>query len=141
MPTGAVLLLRVRGVSARDNPNFWRRDLVAKFDPADFSSDGPLTVLGSRKWDRDPPVVGKGKWFDVGVAVEYYGAGYERGDARWIVGLAEWLERRIEGAEVWYGYDSADESIRPFGPHQRAVLMADYEKVGNEPCDARHPQS
>lgn len=37
----------------------------------------------------------------------YYGVGYERGDIRFYVGVAEWLEQNISGCTVWYGGDSS----------------------------------
>ena len=62
----------------------------------------------------------------------FYGPGYERGDLLHLIALAEWVEKTIPGAEVWYGGDSSgicakpwprgirDEFLRYYnGPHGR----------------------
>ena len=74
------------------------------------------------EYDEDPELVGKivvtqdgppiiaedGEQFlELSLFGRYYGPGYERGDWTFLRSLAEWLERQIEGCEVWYGGDSS----------------------------------
>lgn len=76
-------------------------------------------AFGLRDYD-DPPALGRADGRDVdgsgadGQTVlevwncwRYYGEGYERGPFPQIYMLAEWLERNIPGAAVWYGGDTS----------------------------------
>ena len=76
-------------------------------------------------------------WYEANLCQPYYGPGYERGDLPLFVRCAEWLESAVPGAKVWYGNDCTDESIRPFGPVERAQLLEYYNRVGHEPYDRR----
>ena len=138
MPTGAVMLIRLASEPVWGDPNRWRRDILTEFDPEIFRYRGPLEVVEPA--DYWGPMSADGStWIDVGVTEAYYGKGYERGDLPLLVRIAEWLERRIPGAEVWYGHDAADEA-QPFGPPERDALMAYFNQVGHEPYDSRARQ-
>jgi hypothetical protein len=137
MPTGAVLLVRLPSLPDWGEPNRWRRDLLTEFDPEKFSYDGPLRqIRRSDHWTL--PVQDNSTWFDVAIEEAYYGKGYERGNLTLLIRVAEWLESRIPGAEIWYGHDSADESVAPFGPAQRGVLNDYFDQVGHEPYDKQN---
>jgi hypothetical protein len=136
MPTFAVLVVRLRELPDGGDLNRWRRDLLASFEPGDFSHDGPLQIV--RDAGHGPVPVADGSiWLDVGTIKSYYGEGYERGDAEYMVRLAEWLESNIPNSEVWYGHDVADESIKPFGAEQRDAFLDYFRKVGHEPWDSK----
>jgi hypothetical protein len=135
MATGGVIVLRFSSYPSYSDINTWRRNLLNEFGPDDF--------LDPIMFDQDLghaliPVDDGSFWFDVGVIHDYYGEGYERGDAEWFIRLAEWLERNIPGCEIWYGNDSSDESIKPFGIAERAAFLEYFRQVGHEPYDARH---
>jgi hypothetical protein len=136
MPTNATLLVRLREGPDSGDLNRWRRDLLTEFDPDEFYDDGPLQIV---RGSYDGPVaINDGSWWlNVGIRLNYYGEGYERGDPVHLARLAEWLEQRIPDCEVWYGHDIADESIKPFGPAERDALLTYYRQVGNEPYDSK----
>jgi hypothetical protein len=132
MATWGVLVVRLREHPDCGELNRWRRDFLNQFDPDEISCDGPLTI--SRDAGHGPVPVDDGStWLDVGLTLSYYGKGYERGDPEHFVRIAEWLERRIPDCEVWYGHDSDDESIEPFGPAERTALLEYFRRVGHEP--------
>src|SRR5271166_4621205 len=136
MPVWGVLVVRLRELPDAGDINRWRRDLLTDFDPGIFSHDGPLEIVRGPH-EGPVPVQDASTWLDLGTTLAYYGRGYERGDPELYVRLADWLERRIPGSEVWYGTDEADESIKPFGTHEREALMACFREVGHEPYNAR----
>src|SRR5579883_2595839 len=130
MPTWGVVVLRFQKRPDSVDINIWRKDLLTEFGPEDFLD--PLMEVG--EGGSGPIPIDDGSiWVDVGVCCAFYGEGYERGDAEWFVRLAEWLEQNVAGCEVWYGNDCADESIQPFGPPERAALLAYFRRVGHEP--------
>jgi hypothetical protein len=134
MSLWGVVVLRFPRQSDHVGLDMWRRDLLAEFDPEHFLD--PLVVV--RDASSGPIPIDDGSiWIDVHVCRDYYGVGYERGDLEWYIRLAEWLERNVVGCEVWYGNDCSDESIKPFGPDERAALLAYFRRVGHEPYDSR----
>lgn len=132
MPVMAVILARVRPNDCTD-VNHWRRDLLNAFDPQDFSPFGPLRLLGYRGEFTHPPISDDGLWLDVRLEKPDYGVGYERGDPELFVRVAEWLERRIPGCEVWYGNDATLDSVQPFDVSRREAMLGHFRKVGHEP--------
>ncbi len=137
MPVWGVLVVRLPALPDAAEINSWRRDLLNDFDIDIFSHDGPLEIVRGPH-DGPTPVEDGSIWLDVGTTRSYYGRGYERGDLGIYLRLAEWLENRITGSEIWYGTDEADESIKPFGMAERAELMGYFRQVGHEPYNARH---
>lgn len=69
----------------------------------------------------------------VNLSTRYYGPGYERGDCAFIVMVAEWLERQIPGAEVWYGGDSSGLCAEKFDKAAREALIAHWVEHGCRP--------
>ena len=136
MPTDAVMVIRLAKAPDWGEPNRWRRDLLTEFDPEAFNYNGPLCII--RIPEYWGPMVNDGStWFDVGVSRAYYGKGYERGDVAFFVRVAEWLENRIVGCQVWYGHDADDESLAPFGRADREALLSYFREVGHEPYDSQ----
>jgi hypothetical protein len=134
MPLWGVVALRFAKQPDYVDVNIWRRGLLTEFGPECFLD--PIMLV--RDAGCGPvPIDDGSRWYDVGVCCPYYGEGYERGDAEWFVRLAEWLESHIPDCEVWYGHDSADESIKPFGAAERAVLLSYFRRVGHEPYISR----
>lgn len=62
----------------------------------------------------------------------YYGPGYERGDAVFLIALADWLETRT-GGQVWYGGDSSGVLAVHFDRAERAAMWRHFIKVGHLP--------
>lgn len=62
----------------------------------------------------------------------YYGPGYERGDPPTLIAIAQWLEAKIPGAEVWYGGDSGD-TIERFDAMARQALWTHFLANGHRP--------
>lgn len=129
-------MVRLRELPDGGDLNRWRREVLTAFDPDGFSHEGPLKIV--RDAGHGPvPVADGSTWLDVGTNQAYYGEGYERGDAEYLVQLAEWLERQMPGCEVWYGHDAADESIKPFGAQERDTFIAYFRQVGHEPYNSK----
>lgn len=61
--------------------------------------------------------------YGVYVWTRYWGPAYQRGDIAFIVMLAEWLERHIEGCQVWYGGDSSGVLAQHFDKAMRDEYM------------------
>src|SRR6266852_747034 len=94
MPVGAVVVVRLSEMPSDDDLNRWRSYLLTEFGSDDFYYSGPLEIVGDAEYGRIPTADGS-VWLDVGLWKCYYGKGYERGDAKYIVRLAEWLERHV----------------------------------------------
>ena len=118
MPTGAVLLARTQSPLSESQLHRLRERFVAEnhLDQEDFYPGGPLVVINNP--DEGPmPIKDEGSvWLTSNIVTAYFGPGYERGDPKLLTRCAEWLERTVPGAEVWYGHDVGDENLRPFGP-------------------------
>lgn len=70
----------------------------------------------------------------VNLGTRYYGCdGYERGDLPFIVAVADFLERRVDGGEVWYGGDSSGVCAAPFGREVREKYLDHFAVVGRMP--------
>jgi len=68
----------------------------------------------------------------------YYGEDYARGDWPTIRAVAEWLEIRFPGGEVWYGGDSSGVEAAPLDPKRRDELNRFYLTSGRKSY-TRHP--
>ena len=91
-------------------------------------------------YTQDGPdiVPAKGETFVLAhLSGRFYGPGYERGDLPTYIMVADWLERRIEGAEVWYGGDSSGVCAFKFDSHKREQFFAHFARQGNEPYESR----
>jgi hypothetical protein len=80
--------------------------------------------------NRIPPEHRPGEWYWVHIGGRYYGIGYEVGDIWGFIGVAEWIEFRIEGAQVWYGSD-VDDFLSPFPKGLREQLAKHFFAVGH----------
>ena len=126
MPTGAVLLVRIRHPLIESQLNRLRELFLAENHLAeeDFYVDGPLVVV--RHPDEGPmPIRDESSlWINANLYRAYFGPGYERGNLELITRCAKWLEENIPGGEVWYGHDADDDNLRPFGPSERRALLS-----------------
>ncbi len=69
----------------------------------------------------------------VNPCTRFYGEGYERGDLPFLIALAQWLEIRVPGGEVWYGGDSSGEEAKPFDEARRVQLFQHFATYGHRP--------
>lgn len=91
-------------------------------------------------WDQDGPeiVPDPGEFFyKLAIRTRYYGVGYERGDAIFLLALAEALEHLIPPGEVWYGGDSSGVCAAPFNKRERAALREHFFAYDHAPY-SRH---
>lgn len=138
MGIDARMLVRTRYPYSQDELKAWRFDLHAAFGSA---------VWASRKrnrraleevctfWQDGPsiePEPGE-RFLDVGLSGRYYGAGYERGSIVDFIAIAEWLERRIPGAAIWYGGDSSGVLAKPFDVAARETVFSHFAEHGHLP--------
>lgn len=106
-------------------------ELIQQFEltAEDFHAGGPLLYLPREDYDL-AHIEGKpGFLLDMNIRGSYYGVGYERGDLRLFVGIAEWLEQNLPGCHVFYGEDCSGEGY-PFDEPLRGALIAYREAVG-----------
>ena len=68
---------------------------------------------------------------EVHLWTRYYGFGYERGDLPLIFSIADWLQRNIPDAEIWYGGDSS-------GVLAKLLTESEKEKLWNHFCQVGH---
>lgn len=138
MGIDAEMLVRTRYDFNEEELKNWRFELHDAFSSA---------VWASRKWntralaeidvyEQDGPDVhpepGE-RFLSVALSGRYYGPAYERGPLPDFIAIAEWLERRIPEAVVWYGGDSSGVAIRPFGKAEREHLFAHFVQHGHLP--------
>ncbi len=93
-----------------------------------FLVESPLQTLGAEELDFPVLDYEDIHWFDVGLWDDLWTPQYPRGDLPLYVRIAEWLERRIPGSEIWYGSDCDDgESLAVFSVNQRTQMMTLYD--------------
>lgn len=95
-------------------------------DGIDLCAQTVTSLYEERGWKLDPL---PGCHWAIHVNLDgrrYYGPGYERGDARFMVAIAEALESSVPGSLPYYGDDYSD-TLGPFGPAERAALIAHLE--------------
>lgn len=116
---------------------FWREPFFL-FEPGEYD-DMPngrhaLEIITKYEQDGDDIIPKRGEQFiEVHLADRYYGKGYERGPIATHIAIAEWLERRIPDAQVFYGGDSSGVLAEPFGKLEREAIFAHFAKVGHRP--------
>jgi hypothetical protein len=113
MGIDARIVVRTRVTPTEKQVKRWAYELCAAFGYKEFFVDrkrGQHALEIVSELDQDGPTL---RPADDETLIEcnyfgrYWGPGYERGDLAEIIGIVDWLERRIPGAEVWYGGDSS----------------------------------
>lgn len=93
-----------------------------------------LTIINEYHQDGDTIYPAANEQFiEVHLGTRYYGEGYERGDLPFILSVAEWLERRLRGCQVFYGGDSSGVSAIAFDAVERAKIFAHFADNGHRP--------
>lgn len=120
------------------------RDLVAAFGierfcvipPGVYDENGSHALEIVDEYVQDGPTLrpANGEQFIiVNVSSRWYGKGYERGDLPVLISIAEWLELRIQGSQIWYGGDSSGVLAKSFDACGRRELFQHFVKVGHDP--------
>ena len=107
-------------------------ELMRQFEltAEDFHAGGPLLYLPREDYDLAHVEGQSGFLLDLNIRGPYYGVGYERGNLRLFVGIAEWLEQKLPGCRVLYGEDCSGEGY-PFDAPMRNALIVYRESVGH----------
>jgi hypothetical protein len=103
---------------------------IAKTARGDFGDRAPDVEEAGEDRRIPPQHRAGGAWYWVHLGGRYYGVGYEHGDIWGTIGIAEWLEFRIPGVEVWYGSDT-HEFLEPFPGGVREELARHFFAVGH----------
>ena len=114
---------------------FWSERFVV-IRPDSFWPNGRHALEIVESWEQDGPTIfpDPGEQFiRVNLATRYYGPSYERGDLPSIVMIADWLERRIADAHIWYGGDSSGVLAEPFGKTEREAMIDHFSTHGHRP--------
>jgi hypothetical protein len=97
----------------------------------DFYVGGPLIVVPEDERKYMPVKDTVSCWLAVNLWRSYFGQGYKRGNPELFVQIAEWLEKRLEGTEIFYGHDVDDENVALFDHTTRQQLLALYQSSTN----------
>ena len=81
------------------------------------------------KFSKDEQVL------DVSMWERYYSKSYTRGNAGFLINLAEWLEFHIPKGNVWYGSIESVDGIKPFNAKKRAELKQYWFENGTYPYE------
>jgi hypothetical protein len=92
----------------------------------DFYYTGPMVIVTEEDRPYMPVKDETSFWLDVNLWRSYFGPGYRRGNAELFVKVAEWLEQRLPGAEIYYGHDVNDENVSRFDEAARRELLDLY---------------
>ena len=139
MPVGAKIFAHLPGTLSDTDLAGLRKEFPQEvgMNVDEFYQKGPLIIIPDEDRRYIPGDDGRGTWINVNLLKAYYGSGYERGDLKLFVRIAEWLERNLPGSEVHYGHDVGDEHLSRFDKGARDELLAYYERVGHAPYHRR----
>jgi len=139
------ILVKTESKITEDQVLGWAYDLASAFGYGNFSITRPDNKWGQEpnhclkiveRYTQDGPTIeprGGQIFIEAYLYTRYYGLGYERGNLSLIIGVADWLERTIPGAEIWYGGDSSGVSATLFDAEARESLWQHFVKVGHTP--------
>ena len=132
MPLAAVMYVYLEEYRADSFIAELGAELMRQFDltAEDFHDGGPLLYLPREDYDLGHVVGEPGYLLNLNIYGSYYGVGYERGDLRLLVGIAEWLEQKLPGCRVLYGEDCSGEGY-PFDTVVRGILINYHDAVGD----------
>lgn len=92
----------------------------------DFYYEGPLIVVAEEERKYMPVKDDLSFWIAVNLWRSYFGPGYVRGNPELFARVAEWFEKRLEGAEIYYGHDVDSENVALFDSKARKKLLELY---------------
>lgn len=95
---------------------------VAECEEAEPSGFAPFTRIDNIAGVSDV-LPECGHWFDMNLALRYFGPGYPKGNLDLILRIADWVLCRLTDAEVWYGNDSDEVTIKKLTDAYRHELV------------------
>lgn len=98
----------------------------------DFYFEGPLMVVPDDERKYMPVKDDNSFWLAVNLSRSYFGHEYQRGNPELFVQIAEWLQGRLEGSEIYYGHDVDDENVSLFDEETRQRLLELYRTRAGE---------
>jgi hypothetical protein len=130
MPTGVTIYVRLNELPPSEELRSLRNEFMQAMalTADDFYLSGPLAVVPEDDRSYMPVKDESSMWLDVNLWKSYYGPGYERGNPELFVKVAEWLEQRLPGSEIYYGHDVGDENVSLFDRSARMKLLEHYEQ-------------
>ena len=130
MPTGVKIYVRLNDPLSAEELQLLRNEFTQAIALAadDFYLSGPLTVVPEEDRSYMPVKDENSLWLDINLWKSYYGPGYERGDPELFVKVADWLEQRLQGSEIYYGHDVSDENVSLFDRSARDKLLEHSKK-------------
>lgn len=134
MAVDAVMFVRTSAEVSDNSLKVAAWDMCAYLGAGSFRDEHPLYKID--RWFQGGSAITPRPtetFIRVGLLRRYYGPGYERGDLRFLIALAEWLEQRFEPCEVWYGGDSSGFWAHHFDRPARDALKLHFYKVGHDP--------
>ena len=125
MPTGVKILIYLDSTSKDLVLSEVRQKFMSalQLNEDDFYVGGSILETRRSEWDWLPYEDENGKWFDLNLLKSYYEEGYERGDIKLFVKIAEWFECKLLGCHVYYGNDCDDHSLVLFDDSKRSSLL------------------
>src|SRR5687768_4005654 len=128
MPTAVRMYVRLNELPSAEELHSLRHEFMKSMSLADddFYFEGPLIVVSESDHKYMPVQDGRSSWLAVNVWRSYFGPEYTRGNPELFVQIAEWLERRLPGCEIYYGHDVDDENISLFDQTTREKLLELY---------------
>jgi len=128
MPTAVRMYVRLDELPSAEELESLRHEFMQAMSLAadDFYFEGPLMVVSESDYKYMPVKDGRSSWLGVNVWRSYFGPEYRRGNPELFVKIAEWLERKLPGAEIYYGHDVDDENISLFDQTTRENLLKLY---------------
>jgi len=128
MPTGVKMYVRLNELPSSEELKFLRDEFMQAIalTADEFYISGPLTVVPEADHMYMPVKDRSSTWLEVNLWRSYVGPGYERGDPELFVKIAEWLEARLPGSEIYYGHDVDDQNVSLFDRPARKALLDHY---------------
>lgn len=132
MGIDARIVVRTKTTPTLKQVRRWAYELCAAFGYKEFSVDrerGQRALEIVESLEQDGPTLRPTKsetLIECHYSGRYWGPGYERGNLAKIIGVCDWLERRIPGAEVWYGGDSSGTCAVKFDKAEREKYLAHF---------------
>lgn len=128
MPTAVRIYVRLTQALSPDQLQALRNEFMQAMSltTEDFYYEGPLIVVPDEERKYMPVKDDLSFWIAVNLWRSYFGPGYVRGNPELFARVAEWFEKRLKGAETYYGHDVDSENVALFDPEARKKLLELY---------------
>lgn len=138
MATGVLMLVHTdKFISAAQAEELANKMLVdLALNMGDFYREGPLVFYDREDFAHMPTAEetrGTGFWLNVNLSKDYYFPGYERGDIKLFVQIAEWLEQQIPGCLIFYTHQCNEENAKLFDLSLRDKFLRYHDWISHQP--------